>query len=275
MDSSRPSFGTRLARAFRNVVLFTLFLGLTGAATWALSVVNSRTWKLEVRNGQLVVLKGRMMPMGADPWTPADPQLADAYAPLDLEGNTNLTVVGQKFGERDELDRALFQVIELLARPRVASDTPRDLDKALALVRRAARLSGLSEDQRATLKKMQSELAYYLAQARLDDARKQLEEALVQLKLAAESDSRHKAEASVMLLAVEPQVKLLATTLRTATTMTKAVDSNGSSLSALAHALEPQLKAVFDALQAPATTPEAPKTTEPAKGPVDSETISR
>ena len=53
----QPSFGTRLARAFRNLVLLTLFLGLGGAAIYATSIVNERTFSLEVRGGQLVVLK--------------------------------------------------------------------------------------------------------------------------------------------------------------------------------------------------------------------------
>lgn len=240
MDS-QPSFGARLARAFRNLMLLTLFLGLGGAALYATSLVNARTYLLEVRNGQLVVLKGKLMPTGADPWLPADPALADAYAPIDLEGNTALTVVGQKFGERDELDRALFQVLEMMATPRLASDSPKDLEKGLAFVRRAEKLSGLTEAQRASLKKMQTDVAYFLARVRLDDARRQLEEALAQLKLAAESDSKTRAQASLMLLAVEPQVKLLATTLR-ATTMTN--DAAGG----LAKALEPQLQELFKSL---------------------------
>jgi len=120
----QPSFGARLARAFRNLVLLTLILGLGGAAIYAASIVNERTFSLEVRGGQLVVLKGKFMPTGADPWVPADPGLTDAYAPIDLEGNVALTVVGQKFNDRDELDRAMFQVINMLARPRLSCVGP-------------------------------------------------------------------------------------------------------------------------------------------------------
>lgn len=248
MDS-QPSFGARLLRAIRNLFVLSLIVGLGGAAVYALSMVNARTYSLEVQNGQLVVLKGKMMPTGAAAWAPADPKLVDAYAPIDLEGNLSLTVNGQKFEDRDELDRALFQVLEMLARPRLSSDLPADLDKGLALVRRAEKLNGLTDDQRASLKKMQSDVAFFLARTRLDDARRQLEEALVQLKLAAESDSKSRAQASLMLLAVEPQVKLLATTLR-ATNMT--ADGAGS----LGKVLEPQLQKLFEQL-GKAVTPEA------------------
>ncbi len=283
MDPTRPSFGTRLFRALRNLFFFTLFVGLAGAAIYAMSLVNSHTYVLEVRNGQLVVLKGKMMPTGADPWNPTDPTLVDAYAPLDLEGN-NVLVAGQKFTERDELDRALFGVLEMLAKPRVASDAPKDLDKALIYVKRGEKLKGLSEDQRTALKKLQADLAFFLAQQRLDEARVQLEEALAQLKIAAESDSRHKAESNVMLLAVEPQVKLLATTLRATTAMAKSTGQNPQ-LDTLLKALEPQLKEVFQGLQ---KAPPEEKKPEPVKpeddkkeekaekaNPFDSETVTR
>lgn len=252
----RPSFGTRLVRAFRNVVILSVMLALGAVALYATSLVNARTYSLEVRGGQLVVLKGRMLPTGADPWLPSDPTLADAYAPIDLEGNVALTVVGQKFQDRDEMDRALFQVLEMLARPRLTSDLPKDLERGLDLVRRAERLGGLTEAQRTTLRNMQTEVAYYLARVRLDDARRQLEEALSQLKLAAESDSKTRAQASLMLLAVEPQVKLLATTLR-ATTL--APDSAGG----LAKALEPQLQQLFQSLGKPEVTGATPTVAPP------------
>jgi hypothetical protein len=253
MDN-QPKFGTRLFRAFRNLVVLSLVVGAAGAAIYALSLLNSRTYSLEVRSGQLVVLKGRMMPTGAEPWYPSDPVLADTYAPIDLQGNTALAVVNKKYQERDELDRALFSVLQLLAAPRIASDVPKDLEQGLVYVRRAERLSGLSEDQRTSLKKMQVDLAFFLARVRLDDARRQLEEALAQLKLAAESDSRHKEEAGLMLMAVEPQVRLLAGTLR-ATTQ--------KDMKSLSKALEPTLQSMFEALKKGEAEPK-PNAADPA-----------
>ena len=151
MDS-QPTFGARLLRAIRNLFILTLIVGSAGAAVYALSQVNARTYVLEVQSGRLVVMKGKMMPTGAAPWAPSDPKLLDAYAPIDLEGNLSLTVNGQKLEDRDEVDRALFGVLEMLARPRLASDVPADLEKGLALVRRAEKLNGLTDDQRTSLK---------------------------------------------------------------------------------------------------------------------------
>lgn len=273
MERRGDSFGARLWRAFRNLVLASIFLGLLAAVLYALSVVNARTWTLEVHNGQLVVLKGRFLPFGAEPWTPGDAHLAEAYAPIDLAGNASLVEAGQRFDDRDALDRALFDLLERLAKPRLSSDAPKDLDAGLRYVRRAEHLTGLSSEQREGLKTMQQELAFHLAQQRLDDARQKLEEALLQLKLAADSDSRHRAEANLMLIAVEPQVKLLATTLR-ATTMAKQAGKQGIDL---AEALGPQLKEVFDAVQRGAGdgAAKSPAGTPRSTAPQESETVER
>lgn len=249
------SFGARLARAFRNLIIFSLIVGCAGAAVYAMSLVNSRTYSLEVRGTQLLVMKGKMLPTGAEPWLPSEPSLADAYAPIELDPTAPVSAVtNRRFDDRDQLDRAMFTVLEAQARPRLESSDAKELDRGLALVRRGERLSGLTDDQRASLKKMQSDVAYFLARVRLDDARKQLEEALAQLKIAAESDSKSKSQAALMLLAVEPQVKLLSSTLR-ATTLTAG--------DGLTKALEPQLQKIFDSLNkavqetpAPAPAPE-------------------
>ncbi len=215
-DPTAPPFLIRLGRAFRNLLIFAVLLAGATGGLYAMSLLNARTWTLEVAQGQLVVLKGKLLPMGSAPFVPGDPLLAEAYAPLDLNGNTALAVVGQHFEDRDELDRALFSVIELLAKPRVASDDKRDLEVGIALVKRAQALRGLSEEQRKTLSQLHAEVAYFLARQRLDESRKQLDDAVLQLKLAADADARHKKDATQMLLAVEPQVKLLSDVLRAA-----------------------------------------------------------
>ncbi len=211
-----PSFFSRLGRALRNLLIFVVVVSAATGGLYGASLLNARTWSLELVGGQLVVTRGKMLPVGTAPFQPGDPLLAEAYAPLDLNGNTALAVVGQQYPDRDELDRALFSVIELLAKPRVASDLKGDLDVGVALVKRAEALRGLSESQRTTLGLLRGEVAYFLAKQRIDDARKQLDEALRQLKLAADADARHKKDATQMLLAVEPQVKSLSDTLRAA-----------------------------------------------------------
>lgn len=215
-DDTGPSLGARLWSGFKSLVVMTLLLASAGAALWALSNLNARTYALEQRDGKLYVLKGKLMPRGFDPYVPADPGLADAYAPIDLKGNDRADVTAVTYADRDSLDRAIFSVLELLAKPRVISDLPKDLDEGLAYVRRAEGLSGLSNEQRESLKHLQAEVAFFLARTRLEDAQRRIEEAVAQLKVASQSQNRHTREASQMLLAVEPDAKRLSDTLRSA-----------------------------------------------------------
>ena len=120
--SQRPSFGSRAATFFKRLIITTVVIALAGATVALLSQINAKTFVLENRDGKLVVLKGRMMPLGADPWLPADAALADTYAPIELEGTSPMGALNVKYEDRDSLDRALFGVLEGLARPRVQSD---------------------------------------------------------------------------------------------------------------------------------------------------------
>ncbi len=259
MESFGQSFGTRALRFVRNLLLLSAFVSIAAVAVYALSLVNSRTYTLEIHGNQLVIHKGRMFPTGSEPWIPSDSTLADAYAAIDLDGNNTLPAIGRSFGERDELDRSLFTVLEALAAPRVASGKDADLEKAFAYVRRAGRLPGITAEQKARLAKLQTDLAFFLARLRLDESRRQLEEALMQLKLAAESDSRHRTEAGMMLLAVEPQVKLLSATLRAT-----ALPMEGGNWMKV---LEPRLKDMFESLQKAAKSDDPPSEAAPEPTP--------
>jgi hypothetical protein len=213
-QQNRQSFGRRATSAFTRLLVLLLILGLGGAVVFLLSERNARTFTLAQENGQLVVMKGRMLPTGAVPYRPGDARLADAYAPIAVEGRDVSALVEQKFTERDELDRALFPLLEGLARPKVQSDDPELLEKGLYYLRRAELLSGLTEEQRRTLETMKADVAFYLARQKLEQARRGVTEALAQLKLAAESRNRNTQRANQMLGTVGPAAQALEKALR-------------------------------------------------------------
>jgi hypothetical protein len=204
-------------RTLTRLLVTLVVLALGGAVAFLLSQLNARTFTLAVDSGHLVVMKGRMLPWGAAPFRPSDVGLADTYAPIPLEGrDVAQSLLTQRFTERDELDRALFSELEALARPRIASDEPQRIERGVYYLRRAERLTGLSEEQRASLKRMQAEVAYYQARQKMEDARKLITEALAQLRLASESDNRHARNAHQMLTVVEPATTALEQALRNA-----------------------------------------------------------
>ena len=263
-QQQRQSFGRRATSAFTRLLVTLLILALGGGVLFLLSQLNARTFTLAHESGQLVVMKGRMLPTGAVPYRPGDARLADAYAPLPVEGRDVSDLLTQKFTEREELDRALFPLLESLARPRVQSEEPAQLEKGLYYLRRAALLSGLTEEQRRTLETMKADVAFYQARQKLEEARRSVTEALTQLELAAESRNRNTQRANQMLTTVGPLARALEKALR-------AVDGSmaGSGASTPETPLPPQ--------QTPSAPTTAPAEPQPAPGvrSTDSETRQR
>jgi hypothetical protein len=204
-------------RTFTRLLVTLLVLAMGGAVAFLLSQLNARTFTLAVEGGQLVVMKGRMLPWGAVPFRPSDVGLADTYAPIPLDGHdVPSSLLAERFTERDELDRVLFPQLEALARPRIAADEPQKVERGVYYLRRAERLTGLGEEQRTTLKGLLAEVAYYQARQKLDDARRLITESLAQLRLASESNNRHSRSAHQMLTKVEPASTALEQALRDA-----------------------------------------------------------
>lgn len=216
MSSTSDSFGRRAGRAFTRLVVTILVFVLLGAVGFLLSRLNARTFTLQQQDGKLLVMKGRMLPLGAEAYRPSDPALASAYAPIDLLGGTAAGLDGARFEERDAMDRALFEFLEGLARPRLVSDDPAVLSQGLVALGRMQKLGGITDEQRKTLKGLESEVAFFQARTRLDQARRDVAEAVTQLRLAADSGSRHARAAHRMLSAVEPSAAALEEALRRA-----------------------------------------------------------
>lgn len=216
MSSTSDSLGRRASRAFTRLVVTLVVLGLIGAVGFLLSQLNARTFTLQQQDGKLLVMKGRMLPMGSEPYRPAEPALAAAYAPFDLLGGTAAGLEGAKFEERDAMDRALFQLLEGLARPRLVSDDPAVLSQGLVALGRMQKLGGITDEQRKTLRSLESEVAFFQARTRLDQARRDIAEAVTQLRVSADSGTRHARAAHRMLAAVEPAATALEDALRRA-----------------------------------------------------------
>ncbi|HZX41432.1 MAG TPA: IF-2 protein, partial [Myxococcaceae bacterium] len=67
MSSTSDSFGRRAGRAFTRLVVTLIVFALIGVVGFLLSQLNARTFTLQQQDGKLLVLKGRMLPFGADP----------------------------------------------------------------------------------------------------------------------------------------------------------------------------------------------------------------
>jgi hypothetical protein len=215
MASPSPSsFGQRAGHAFRRLLVTLLVLAMAGVVCVLLARDNARTYSLKVDGGKLTVLKGRMLPWGSAPYHPADPSLAEVYAPVDLGGANVVTPETDRFEDRDELDRALFRILEQAARPKLLSDDTQVVSSGMALLHRMDKLQGVTEEQRRTLRSLELDVAYDQARIRFEDARRAVAEGLSELRIAADSPTRKAHAAHAMLLKVEPAASALEDALR-------------------------------------------------------------
>lgn len=215
MASPSPStFGQRAGHAFRRLLVSLLVLALAGVVCVLLARDNARTYSLKLEGGKLTVQKGRMLPWGTAPYRPTDASLSEVYAPVDLGGATVAIPETERFEDRDELDRALFRMLEQAARPKLLSDDTQVVASGMALLHRMDRLQGASEEQRRTLRSLELDVAYDQARVRFEDARRAVAEGLSELRIAADSPTRRARAAHAMLVKVEPAASALEDVLR-------------------------------------------------------------
>jgi hypothetical protein len=118
------------------------------------------------------------------------------------------------------------------------------------------KLGGITDEQRKTLRSLEAEVAFFQARTRLDQARRDIAEAVTQLRLAADSGGRHARAAHRMLGAVEAAGRALEEALRRAVYTLDSDAADGST---------PQSRRTRRSLPAPGPPPAARhRTAEPA-----------
>lgn len=211
-SKTAPSSPHPIARFFKRLFYVLIFLALSALVLFLLSERNSHLFKLELsEKGTLVVLRGRHLPLGFAPWISQDLQLAQTYAPFELDAAV-LTALDltQVYGERDALDRVLFDLHREAIEQRTGSTDAQKIEEIVRLLQRAERLAGLSDSQKLQLRDLQIRTAFFEGRQRLQEAALLLQKALTKLRLAADGeDSRYTAAAESLLLSVQDKAKSL------------------------------------------------------------------
>jgi hypothetical protein len=188
-------------------------LALLALVAWLAAERNARTWHLVPSEGRLVVMRGLLLPAGRGALKTSDPALAQAYAPLVPPPGKTLPSE-RTFGDRAELDQAIFDLVAGWAREEIASGDPARLERGLAYLARAEKLPGLSPAQREDLAALRAESGYQEAMRLVSRALEELREAAERLRRAAASRSPHAAEAGALLRELEPAADAAAAALR-------------------------------------------------------------
>jgi len=174
-----------IGRLFTGFLVFCLVVALGAAVTYLLAERNQRHFRMRNQGGIVFIERGRLLPVGYEPFAPGAKDLQSAYAPIKVPAGERVDEV-ENFEDRVELDRALFSLLAGWARARLQASDGESFELASSYVGRCALLPGLSEEQRSELKSLRADLAYRngkrLAYAIADD----FDKAVAELKLALE-----------------------------------------------------------------------------------------
>lgn len=209
-ESETPTFG-RLRRMATLAIIFALSLGILVL----LAERNSRFYYLGSEGDMLVVSRGAWLPWGKRPWTSDDPTIREVYGPLPLPVGEP-PVPEQRFDERQELDRALFEVLAGWADAKIRTDEPVQMREGLVYVERASRLTGITPPQRKRLRALRAELAFYEGRDSLERGGQLLQEARDHLELATEASNARAREAVAILDDLQPGLERINRALQTA-----------------------------------------------------------
>ena len=174
-----------IGRFFTGLLVFCLVCALGAAVAYLLAERNQRHFRMRTQGGLVFIERGRLLPIGYEPFAPGAKDLQSAYAPIKVPAGEVISEI-ESFEDRVELDRALFALLAGWARARLQASDAESFEMASGYVSRCALLPGLSEEQRSELKSLRADLAYRngkrLAYAIADD----LDKAVAELKLALE-----------------------------------------------------------------------------------------
>ncbi len=170
------------ARGFTILLVVVIIIALAGVVLYLLSDLNARRYRIADRHGQLVVQKGRNLPVGFVAFVPKAEALRAAYEPLEMPEGARLEH-NEEFNDRADLDRALFMVLAGWARGGLKSEDPKALARATDYIARCQVLPGLSEQQRIELNTLRADLAYQRGTQMVRQTTTLLEEAMAEFQL--------------------------------------------------------------------------------------------
>lgn len=181
----RAEFGG-IGRFFTGLLIFCLVLGLGAAVAFLMAERNQRHFRMRNQGGIVFIERGRLLPVGYEPFAPDAKDLQSAYAPIKVPQGEKVDEI-EMFEDRVELDRALFSLLAGWARARLQAADATSFELASGYVMRCSLLPGLSEEQRSELKSLRADLAYRngkrIAFAVADDLDKAVEELRLALEL--------------------------------------------------------------------------------------------
>lgn len=189
---------------------FLLFLIAAGGVAYGLSWLNARRYYLIVDSTEVRVGKGRMLPVGYDPFVPNDPALLKAYKAFPLPGGLRLQAGEQKLEDRVELDQALFRILNDAANFSLAKDNARTPVLLATYLERLRALPGINAEQRGGVEQLARDALFVEARGHYNEGLQLLQQAAEQFAESGKGKDRVRAtEAQAKADRIQAALKVL------------------------------------------------------------------
>ncbi len=164
---------SRWTRFFVVLVL----LGAVAGGGYFASWLNAKRFFLIVDRTEVRVAKGRMLPVGEEPFIPRDPGLRRAYERFPLPGGMGVPRGKTQFSDRVELDQALYRLLKDATEFTIASGTARAPELTARYLKQIKALPGVSVEQQVELMRLGRDAQYVEAVGHLRQGLKRLKTA--------------------------------------------------------------------------------------------------
>lgn len=162
---------------FVRILVFLLVVGVLAAGVYGASWLNARRYFLVVGATEVQVHKGRMLPVGHEPFVPFDADLRRAYRALPLPGGLKLPRGETVFDDRVQLDQALYRILVDAAEHALAQDNARTSELLQHYIEQLKTLPGTNVRQQGLLIRLERAAGVVEARGHVMGARELLERA--------------------------------------------------------------------------------------------------
>lgn len=159
-----------MKKRLRWLVYGLLLLAIAGGVAYGASWLNSRRYFLVVGPASVEVGKGKMFPVGHEPFQPTDASTRRAYRGFELPGGIKLARGTTVFTDRVELDQALFRILTDAARYAMSKQTPRAPELVQGYIEQLEALPGVSIEQQVELQRLTRQAEYAQGRQHVRDA---------------------------------------------------------------------------------------------------------
>lgn len=170
---------------FGRILLSLLVVGVLAGGAYGASWLNARRYFLVVGATEVQVHKGRMLPVGHEPFVPFDADLRRAYRALPLPGGLKLPRGETVFDDRVQLDQALYRILVDAAEYALAQDNARTSELVQHYIEQLKALPGTNVRQHGLLTQLERAAGIVEARGHVTRARALLERAETLFRAAA------------------------------------------------------------------------------------------